>query len=246
MPPRKITPMIGMMMSLTRESTIRPKAPPMITPTARSMTLPRAMNSWNSFSILRFSFALPAPGSAPRSNAACRKDTIANRARGRTVKSRPFPGHVVCAQRRGGLGAPPVVASSSRSIGSAWVEDRVGRAGLARRHHRDRLCDAALRHREPGRSWAAAKGAGDSRPFIYSLSLAIYCTSWTFFGSVGLASERGLEFVAIYIGPVLVFLFGFPLLSRIVRLAKAEKITSIADFLAPATARASPSGSSPR
>ena len=79
---------------------------------------------------------------------------------------------------------------------------------------------------------AAAKGAGDSRPFIYSLSLAIYCTSWTFFGSVGLASERGLEFVAIYVGPVLVFLFGLPLLSRIVRLAKAEKITSIADFLA--------------
>ena len=50
------------------------------------------------------------------------------------------------------------------------------------------------------------------RPFIYALSLAIYCTSWTFFGSVGLASERGLEFLAIYIGPVLVFLFGFPLL----------------------------------
>ncbi len=50
------------------------------------------------------------------------------------------------------------------------------------------------------------------RPYIYALSLAIYCTSWTFFGSVGLAAERGLEFVAIYIGPVLVFLFGVPLL----------------------------------
>ncbi|MCV3205763.1 hybrid sensor histidine kinase/response regulator [Mesorhizobium sp. YC-39] len=70
-----------------------------------------------------------------------------------------------------------------------------------------------------------------ARPFIYALSLAIYCTSWTFFGSVGLSSERGLEFLGIYIGPVLVFVFGFPLLQRIVRLAKTEKITSIADFL---------------
>lgn len=72
---------------------------------------------------------------------------------------------------------------------------------------------------------------GGSRPFIYALSLAIYCTSWTFFGSVGLASERNLEFLAIYIGPLLVFLFGYRLLARVVRLAKSEKITSIADFL---------------
>ncbi|WP_269931088.1 PAS domain-containing hybrid sensor histidine kinase/response regulator [Aminobacter sp. HY435] len=78
---------------------------------------------------------------------------------------------------------------------------------------------------------AASWAPGRPRPFIYALSLAIYCTSWTFFGSVGLASERGLEFLAIYIGPVLVFMFGFPLLSRIIKLAKAEKITSIADFL---------------
>jgi Na+/proline symporter/signal transduction histidine kinase/ActR/RegA family two-component response regulator len=74
-------------------------------------------------------------------------------------------------------------------------------------------------------------GTSALRPYIYALSLAIYCTSWTFFGSVGLAAERGLEFLAIYIGPVLVFLFGYPVLRRIVRLAKAEKITSIADFL---------------
>ncbi|MGF7008064.1 NahK/ErcS family hybrid sensor histidine kinase/response regulator [Aminobacter sp. BE322] len=78
---------------------------------------------------------------------------------------------------------------------------------------------------------AAGWAPGRPRPFIYALSLAIYCTSWTFFGSVGLASERGLEFLAIYIGPVLVFMFGFPLLSRVIKLAKAEKITSIADFL---------------
>ncbi len=78
---------------------------------------------------------------------------------------------------------------------------------------------------------SASWGPGRPRPFIYALSLAIYCTSWTFFGSVGLASERGLEFLAIYIGPILVFIFGFPLLGRIIKLAKAEKITSIADFL---------------
>ncbi len=75
------------------------------------------------------------------------------------------------------------------------------------------------------------RGSSQSRPYIYALSLAIYCTSWTFFGSVGLASERGLEFLAIYIGPLIVFLFGYRLLRKIIRLAKAEKITSIADFL---------------
>ena len=82
-----------------------------------------------------------------------------------------------------------------------------------------------------GDRWSRTVGLSRLRPYIYALSLAIYCTSWTFFGSVGLATERGLEFLAIYIGPVLVFVFGYPLLSRIVRLAKAEKITSIADFL---------------
>ncbi|MCC2690711.1 MAG: pleC 4 [Rhizobiaceae bacterium] len=79
---------------------------------------------------------------------------------------------------------------------------------------------------------SVAIGAGRARPFIYALSLAIYCTSWTFFGSVGLATERGPEYLAIYVGPILVFLFGLPLLRRTIRLAKAEKITSIADFLA--------------
>ena len=74
---------------------------------------------------------------------------------------------------------------------------------------------------------------GDSaRRFIYPLSLAIYCTSWTFFGSVGLASRSGFDFLTIYIGPMLMFGLGFPLLIRIVRLAKSQNITSIADFVA--------------
>src|SRR6185295_13914762 len=64
------------------------------------------------------------------------------------------------------------------------------------------------------------------------LSLAIYCTSWTFFGSVGLASRTGYEFLTIYIGPVLMIGLAYPLIVRMVRLAKAHNITSIADFIA--------------
>jgi len=74
--------------------------------------------------------------------------------------------------------------------------------------------------------------ASSARLLIYPLSLAIYCTSWTFFGSVGLASRAGFDFLTIYIGPMLMFGLGFPLLIRIVRLAKSQNITSIADFVA--------------
>ncbi|MCY1664773.1 PAS domain-containing hybrid sensor histidine kinase/response regulator [Rhizobium sp. SL86] len=70
------------------------------------------------------------------------------------------------------------------------------------------------------------------RPVVYALSLAVYCTSWTYFGGVGLASAHGLEFLGIYIGPVLAFTIGMPLLRRIIELAKAEKLTSPADFIA--------------
>jgi Na+/proline symporter/signal transduction histidine kinase len=73
---------------------------------------------------------------------------------------------------------------------------------------------------------------GQSRPWIYPLSLAIYCTSWTFFGSVGLASRTGYDFLTIYIGPVLMIGLARPLVQRMVRLAKAQNITSIADFIA--------------
>ena len=73
---------------------------------------------------------------------------------------------------------------------------------------------------------------GRSRLFIYPLSLAIYCTSWTFFGSVGLASRNGFDFLTIYVGPMLVIGLCSPLIMRIVRLAKAQNITSIADFIA--------------
>ncbi len=71
-----------------------------------------------------------------------------------------------------------------------------------------------------------------ARPLIYALSIAVYCTSWTFFGSVGLAAETGYDFIPVYVGPILLFVFGVPLITRIVRLAKSQNITSIADFLA--------------
>ncbi|HJZ45060.1 MAG TPA: NahK/ErcS family hybrid sensor histidine kinase/response regulator [Hyphomicrobiaceae bacterium] len=74
--------------------------------------------------------------------------------------------------------------------------------------------------------------AADGRPLIYALSLAVYCTSWTFFGSVGLAASSGYNFFPVYLGPVLLFAFGWRLLLRIVRLAKSQNITSVADFLA--------------
>src|SRR5215472_9250142 len=89
------------------------------------------------------------------------------------------------------------------------------------------------RTRGPGRSAGRGLGRnGRARLLIYPLSLAIYCTSWTFFGSVGFASRTGFDFLTIYIGPALMIgLFG-PLLMRVVRLAKAQNITSIADFIA--------------
>ena len=79
---------------------------------------------------------------------------------------------------------------------------------------------------------AVKPGAQSRRPIIYVLSLGVYCTSWTFFGSVGLAANRGFDFLTIYIGPALMLTLGMPMLRRIVRLAKSERITSIADFMA--------------
>ena len=68
-------------------------------------------------------------------------------------------------------------------------------------------------------------------PYIYTLSIAVYCTSWTFYGAVGSAARNGFEFVAIYLGPTIVFLGWWFLLRRMVRISKAHRITSIADFI---------------
>ena len=66
---------------------------------------------------------------------------------------------------------------------------------------------------------------------VYALSLAVYCTSWTFYGSVGRATSGGLSFLTIYLGPTLMLLF-VGVLIKMIRIAKAQRITSIADFIA--------------
>ncbi|MEM7694300.1 MAG: ATP-binding protein [Pseudomonadota bacterium] len=66
---------------------------------------------------------------------------------------------------------------------------------------------------------------------LYTLSLAIYCTSWTFYGAVGTAVRSGLEFVTIYIGPTLILMAWWVLMRKMARVAKAQRVTSIADFI---------------
>jgi Na+/proline symporter/signal transduction histidine kinase len=73
---------------------------------------------------------------------------------------------------------------------------------------------------------------GRASALIYPLSLAIYCTSWTFFGSVGFAARTSVDFLAIYIGPILMIGLCMPLFRRVIQLAKSQRITSIADFIA--------------
>ncbi len=70
------------------------------------------------------------------------------------------------------------------------------------------------------------------RSWIYSLSIAVYCTSWTFYGTVGQASDNPWSFLPIYLAPILVFTFGWRILARLIITAKREHITSIADFIA--------------
>lgn len=68
-------------------------------------------------------------------------------------------------------------------------------------------------------------------PSVYSLSLAVYCTSWTFYGSVGRAATSGIDFLAIYLGPTLIAFSWWFLLRKIVRISKEQNIASIADFI---------------
>jgi len=87
---------------------------------------------------------------------------------------------------------------------------------------------------------AQKRPARRSRPVIYALSLAVYCTSWTFFGSIGLSARTGLDFLPVYIGPIIILALGMPLISRIIRIAKTQNITSVADFLAARYGKSAP------
>ena len=80
---------------------------------------------------------------------------------------------------------------------------------------------------------AARRGRGGwlRAPMVYTLSLSIYCTAWTFYGAVGFAASSGLEFVTIYLGPTLVMIGWWGILRRMVRIGRSQRITSIADML---------------
>src|SRR5215207_105650 len=70
-----------------------------------------------------------------------------------------------------------------------------------------------------------------ANPYIYALSLAVYCTSWTFYGSVGRAATSGIGFLPIYLGPTLMAALWWYVLLKMIRISKANRITSIADFI---------------
>ena len=71
-----------------------------------------------------------------------------------------------------------------------------------------------------------------ANPYIYSLSLAVYCTTWTYYGSVGRAASTGIGFLPIYLGPTLMVALWWFVMRKIIRISKVNRITSIADFIA--------------
>ncbi|MBB3994725.1 hypothetical protein GGR95_002373 [Sulfitobacter undariae] len=81
---------------------------------------------------------------------------------------------------------------------------------------------------------AALRGRGSwllRSPLVYTLSLSIYCTAWTFYGAVGYAARSGLEYVTIYLGPSLVMIGWWWILRRLVRIGRAQRVTSVADLI---------------
>ena len=86
-------------------------------------------------------------------------------------------------------------------------------------------------------AWAAERRASRGRlgilrsPVVYTLSISVYCTAWTYYGAVGSAARNGLEFVTIYLGPTLVFIGWWWLLRKLVRVGRAQRVTSIADLI---------------
>ena len=98
---------------------------------------------------------------------------------------------------------------------------------------------ATDKSRESGRSLV-------DNPWVYSLSLAVYCTSWTFYGSVGQAATTGLGFLPIYLGPTLIFLLGPSLLRKLVSFCRSEGVTSLPTCLRYCTAKGGRSERSPQ
>ncbi|NDV42696.1 ATP-binding protein [Flagellimonas sediminis] len=75
------------------------------------------------------------------------------------------------------------------------------------------------------------RGKWTNNPYVYTLSLAVYCTAWTYYGSVGIASRSGISFLAIYLGPVISFPLWIVVMKKVIRISKQHKISSIADFI---------------
>lgn len=68
-------------------------------------------------------------------------------------------------------------------------------------------------------------------PLIYALSLSVYCSSWTFYGAVGSASNSPWSHLPIYLGPILLYVFGWPVIKRLLQVGSRQRVTSIADFI---------------
>ena len=76
-----------------------------------------------------------------------------------------------------------------------------------------------------------AKSKWVNNSVVYTLSLAVYCTAWTYYGSIGIAATSGIDFLAIYLGPVIAAPLWIVLLRKIIRISRQHKISSIADFI---------------
>lgn len=70
-----------------------------------------------------------------------------------------------------------------------------------------------------------------NNPYVYTLSLAVYCTAWTYYGSVGVAADSGLSYLPIYLGPIIIAPSWILILKKIIRISRVNKISSIADFI---------------
>ncbi len=81
-----------------------------------------------------------------------------------------------------------------------------------------------------GRARAGRSVIGNA--WVYTLSMGVYCTAWTYFGSIGRAASSGLWFLPIYLGPTLGMLLAASVLRKMIRIARTYRITSLADFIA--------------
>lgn len=81
--------------------------------------------------------------------------------------------------------------------------------------------------------WAEKKGNSKwtNNPYVYTLSLAVYCTAWTYYGSIGVAADSGLGYLPIYLGPIIIAPSWILILKKIIRISRVNKIASIADFI---------------